>query len=78
MNREELEELIFDCTYDNFGDFPSYDELVSYVANPPNGEPEIEIDRSMYDNICEDRWMTIYGQGTINEKGYKSKGDYIR
>lgn len=79
MNREKLEEIIEDCIYDNYGIFPTYDELVSYMNGPPEAELEIEIDRNMYDNICEDRYhVHVYGHGTINEGHWKSREDYIK
>lgn len=75
MNKYELEELIEE--YSDFYPhriFPSYEALETFyrakVAAP--------ISKEMYDNICENKWESVYGHGTINEGHWKSRDDYIK
>ena len=81
MNREELEELIADYLYDEYTEvFPTIEQLREYNEkwNDHVSLEWREIKESDYDNICEDRYMSVYGYGTINEGHWKSREDYIK
>jgi hypothetical protein len=69
MNREELEELINEYAA-IYWTTPTIEQLRDYSNK--------FIDEQLLSSIYEDRWERVYGQGTINEGHWKSKGDYIK